>query len=221
MSFVQVFIFSTVWTDDCTLSSCQSLHCSNYGGATLSGLHLGLLIWLAFGTLLFNAAFCFFSVLGEDSNIIEDVTNDFFLPLLLDYFFACLAAWVFFFVEGLIFFFCLPIHLLSQNHWLFSTLDFSWFCKWKLQDFVRQDAMQMLENALEGSGGSGASTAYSEAFRIIMRVGVNDKALIVRLAAARCLKTFASIGGPGLGITELENSIIHCVKVSTSVLLPK
>ncbi|XP_038985409.1 protein SWEETIE isoform X2 [Phoenix dactylifera] len=80
------------------------------------------------------------------------------------------------------------------------------------EDFVRQDAMQMLENALEGSGGSGASTAYSEAFRIIMRVGVNDKSLIVRLAAARCLKTFASIGGPGLGITELENSIIHCVK---------
>ncbi|KAG1327093.1 putative HEAT repeat-containing protein [Cocos nucifera] len=80
------------------------------------------------------------------------------------------------------------------------------------EDFVRQDAMQMLENALEGSGGSGASTAYSEAFRIIMRVGVNDKALIVRLAAARCLKTFASIGGPGLGITELENSIIHCFK---------
>lgn len=81
--------------------------------------------------------------------------------------------------------------------------------------------MQMLENALEGSGSSGASVAYSEAFRIIMRVGVNDKALIVRLAAARCLKTFASIGGPGLGFTELENSIIHCVKVLTSVLLPK
>nr|XP_029117887.1 LOW QUALITY PROTEIN: protein SWEETIE [Elaeis guineensis] len=88
------------------------------------------------------------------------------------------------------------------------------------EDFVRQDAMQMLENALEGSGGSGASTAYSEAFRIIMRVGVNDKALNVRLAAARCLKTFASIGGPGLGITELENSIIHCVKALEDPVQP-
>ncbi|OAY83386.1 HEAT repeat-containing protein 5A [Ananas comosus] len=63
-----------------------------------------------------------------------------------------------------------------------------------------------------GSGGSGAFAAYSEAFRIIVRVGVSDKSFIVRLAAARCLKTFASIGGPGLGITELENSIYCCVK---------
>ncbi|KAJ6840795.1 HEAT repeat-containing protein 5B [Iris pallida] len=70
----------------------------------------------------------------------------------------------------------------------------------------------MLENALEGSAGSGSSTAYSEAFRIIMRLGVSDKSFIVRLAAARCLKTFASTGGPGLGFTELENSIFHCTK---------
>ncbi|XP_020259958.1 HEAT repeat-containing protein 5B [Asparagus officinalis] len=80
------------------------------------------------------------------------------------------------------------------------------------EDFVRQDALQMLENALGGSGGSGASAAYSEAFRIIMRVGASDKSPIVRIAAARCLKTLGSIGGPGLGITELENSIVHCVK---------
>uniref|UniRef100_A0A804JCK2 Uncharacterized protein n=1 Tax=Musa acuminata subsp. malaccensis TaxID=214687 RepID=A0A804JCK2_MUSAM len=80
------------------------------------------------------------------------------------------------------------------------------------QDFVRKDALQMLGNALEGCGGSGPSTAYSEAYRMIMRVGVSDKSFIVRMAAARCLKAFASIGGPGLGITELENSILYCLK---------
>lgn len=77
----------------------------------------------------------------------------------------------------------------------------------------------MLENALGGSGGSGASAAYSESFRIIMRVGASDKSPIVRIAAARCLKTLGSIGGPGLGITELENSIVHCVKVYLSCIL--
>ncbi|KAH0449198.1 hypothetical protein IEQ34_022998 [Dendrobium chrysotoxum] len=80
------------------------------------------------------------------------------------------------------------------------------------EDFVRQDALRMLESALEGSGSGGASAAYSESFRIIMRFGVSDKAFIVRLAAARCLKTFASIGGPGLLTTDFENSMSHCVK---------
>ncbi|KAH7658270.1 Armadillo-like helical-containing protein [Dioscorea alata] len=80
------------------------------------------------------------------------------------------------------------------------------------EDFVRKDALQMLANALDGSGGNGASTAYLEAFRIIMRVGVSDKSFIVKLAAAGCLKTFASIGGPGLGISELESSIAYCLK---------
>ncbi|WOK94226.1 HEAT repeat-containing protein 5B isoform X6 [Canna indica] len=78
------------------------------------------------------------------------------------------------------------------------------------EDFVRKAALQMLENALEGCGGSGPSVAYSEAYRIIMRVGVSDKSFIVRLAAARCLKTFANIGGPG--ISEFENSILFCLK---------
>ncbi|THU48918.1 hypothetical protein C4D60_Mb06t04050 [Musa balbisiana] len=82
----------------------------------------------------------------------------------------------------------------------------------QIRDFVRKDALQMLGNALEGCGGSGPSTAYSEAYRMIMRVGVSDKSFIVRMAAARCLKAFASIGGPGLGITELENSILYCLK---------
>ncbi|KAG9458284.1 hypothetical protein H6P81_002792 [Aristolochia fimbriata] len=80
------------------------------------------------------------------------------------------------------------------------------------EDFVRQEALQMLQNALQGSDGSGALTAYSEALRIIMRVGVADKSFFVRLAAARCLKTFANIGGPGLGVGELENCAAHCVK---------
>ncbi|KAF6137275.1 hypothetical protein GIB67_036312 [Kingdonia uniflora] len=80
------------------------------------------------------------------------------------------------------------------------------------EDFVRHEALEMLQNALEGSCGSGASAAYNESFRLIMRTGVGDKSFIVRIAAARCLKTFASIGGPGLGITDLENSSSYCVK---------
>ncbi|KAL5722179.1 hypothetical protein ACHQM5_005729 [Ranunculus cassubicifolius] len=80
------------------------------------------------------------------------------------------------------------------------------------EDYVRQEALEMLQNALEGSGGTGAFAAYAEAFRLIMRVGVGDKSFIIRIAAARCLKTFASIGGPGLGISELENSSAYCVK---------
>lgn len=80
------------------------------------------------------------------------------------------------------------------------------------EDFVRQEALQMLRNALEGSGGNGSFPAYAEAFRIIMRLGVGDKSFIVRKAAARCLKAFANIGGPGLGVAELDNSSSHCVK---------
>ncbi|GJN34322.1 hypothetical protein PR202_gb22972 [Eleusine coracana subsp. coracana] len=80
------------------------------------------------------------------------------------------------------------------------------------EDFVRQDALLLLENALEGSGGGGAAAAYLEAFRIIMRGGVSDKSFIVRVAAARCLKAFANIGGPGLGMTDLDTSMTSCVK---------
>ncbi|KAJ4961466.1 hypothetical protein NE237_021376 [Protea cynaroides] len=80
------------------------------------------------------------------------------------------------------------------------------------EEFVRQETLQMLQNALEGSAGSAASAAYTEAFRLIMRIGVGDKSFIVRIVAARCLKTFASIGGPGLGVTELDNSASYCVK---------
>ncbi|CAL5053041.1 unnamed protein product [Urochloa decumbens] len=79
------------------------------------------------------------------------------------------------------------------------------------EDFVRQDALLLLENALEGSGGGGGAAAYQEAFRIIMR-GVSDKSFIVRVAAARCLKAFANIGGPGLGMAEFDTSMSYCVK---------
>ena len=71
----------------------------------------------------------------------------------------------------------------------------------------------MLQNALEGSGGSAAASAYTEAFRLIMRFAVGDKSFLVRIAAARCLKAFAIIGGPGLGVGELDNSTSFCVKV--------
>ncbi|XP_020224658.1 protein SWEETIE isoform X2 [Cajanus cajan] len=80
------------------------------------------------------------------------------------------------------------------------------------EEFVRQEALYMLQNALEGSGGSAASTAYSEAFRLIMRSATGDKSFAVRIAAARCLKAFACIGGPGLGVAELDNSSSYCVK---------
>ncbi|KAI3726462.1 hypothetical protein L1987_66259 [Smallanthus sonchifolius] len=80
------------------------------------------------------------------------------------------------------------------------------------EDFVRREVLQMLRNALEGSGGNGSLPAYAEAFKIIMRLGVGDKSFIVRKAAARCLKAFANIGGPGLGAGELENSASLCVK---------
>ncbi|KAL6961020.1 hypothetical protein U1Q18_038782 [Sarracenia purpurea var. burkii] len=80
------------------------------------------------------------------------------------------------------------------------------------EDFVRQEALHMLQNALEGSGGSAAASAYTEAFRLIMRLAVGDKSFTVRIAAARCLRAFANVGGPGLGIAELDHSASCCVK---------
>lgn len=76
----------------------------------------------------------------------------------------------------------------------------------------------MLQNALEGCGGGAAASAYTDAFRIIMRTGIVDKSPIVRVAAARCLKAFASIGGPGLGVGELDNASSSCVKVGEFLL---
>ncbi|BBH06890.1 HEAT repeat-containing protein [Prunus dulcis] len=80
------------------------------------------------------------------------------------------------------------------------------------EEFVRQEALYMLQNALEGSGGNAAASAYTEAYRIIMRFAVGDKSFLVRIAAARCLKAFAIIGGPGLGVAELDSSASYCVK---------
>ncbi|XP_044468488.1 protein SWEETIE isoform X3 [Mangifera indica] len=87
------------------------------------------------------------------------------------------------------------------------------------EEFVRQEALLLLQNALEGSGGSAAASAYSEAFRLIMRFAVGDKSFVVRIAAARCLKAFANIGGPGLGVGGLDNSASHCVKALEDPLL--
>ncbi|KAH7554386.1 hypothetical protein JRO89_XS12G0185600 [Xanthoceras sorbifolium] len=78
------------------------------------------------------------------------------------------------------------------------------------EEFVRQEALLLLQNALEGSGGNAAASAYSEAFRLITRVAIGDKSFVVRIAAARCLKAFAHIGGPGLGVGELANLASHC-----------
>ncbi|KAK1357514.1 HEAT repeat-containing protein 5B [Heracleum sosnowskyi] len=80
------------------------------------------------------------------------------------------------------------------------------------EDFVRQEALQMLWNALEGSGGNAAFPAYAEAFRLIMRLAIGDKSFVVRIAAARCLTAFANIGGPGLGVVDIDNSSSYCMK---------
>ncbi|XP_031256681.1 protein SWEETIE-like [Pistacia vera] len=87
------------------------------------------------------------------------------------------------------------------------------------EEFVRQEALLLLQNALEGSGGSAAASAYTEAFRLIMRFAVGDKSFVVRIAAARCLKAFANIGGPGLGVGGLDSSASHCVKALEDPLL--
>ncbi|CAM9003710.1 unnamed protein product, partial [Rhodiola kirilowii] len=80
------------------------------------------------------------------------------------------------------------------------------------EDFVRQEALRMLQNAIEGSGGHAAISAYIEAFRFVSRTAISDKSVIVRVAAARCFIAFANIGGPGLGMGELDNAAFSCVK---------
>ncbi|XP_057828164.2 protein SWEETIE isoform X1 [Cryptomeria japonica] len=77
---------------------------------------------------------------------------------------------------------------------------------------VRIVALEMLQDALEGSAGAGPFAAYSEAFRTVMRFGVTDKSPAVRTVAAGCLRAFAITGGPGLGASGLENSASLCVK---------
>ncbi|CAE5963233.1 unnamed protein product [Arabidopsis arenosa] len=80
------------------------------------------------------------------------------------------------------------------------------------EDFVRQEAFILLHNALEGCGGTAAATAYSEAYRLITRFSTLDKSFVVRIAAARCLKAFSNIGGPGLGTSEFDTLATYCVK---------
>ncbi|BBN09583.1 HEAT repeat-containing protein 5 [Marchantia polymorpha subsp. ruderalis] len=77
---------------------------------------------------------------------------------------------------------------------------------------VRQAALELLQDALEGSGGGGAVTAYTEALRIIMKLGATDKSAVVRAAAAGCLRAFAVAGGQGLGVGGLENCATVCLK---------
>lgn len=74
----------------------------------------------------------------------------------------------------------------------------------------------MLRNALEGCGGGASASAYNEAFRLLSKFAVGDKSYVVRIAAARCLKAFADIGGPGLGASELESMFSSFVKVCIS-----
>ncbi|CAA7023533.1 unnamed protein product [Microthlaspi erraticum] len=80
------------------------------------------------------------------------------------------------------------------------------------EDFVRQEAFILLHNALEGCGGTAAATAYSEAYRLITRFSTFDKSFVVRIAAARCLKAFCNIGGPGLGTSEFDTLASYCLK---------
>ncbi|CAM6093367.1 unnamed protein product [Calypogeia fissa] len=77
---------------------------------------------------------------------------------------------------------------------------------------VRQAALALLQDALEGSGGGGAGAAYSEALRIITRIGVHDRSALVRTAAAGCLRVFAVVGGPGVGNSGLESCCVLCLK---------
>ncbi|KAJ8444763.1 hypothetical protein Cgig2_011725 [Carnegiea gigantea] len=83
----------------------------------------------------------------------------------------------------------------------------------KIEEYVGKEALYLLQNDLEGCGGLAATAAYTEAFRLITQFGVNDKALIVRISAARCLKAFANAVGPGLGVLELDAAANLCVKV--------
>ncbi|KFK41114.1 hypothetical protein AALP_AA2G087800 [Arabis alpina] len=80
------------------------------------------------------------------------------------------------------------------------------------EDFVRQEAFILLHNALEGCGGTAAATAYSEAYRLITKFSTLDKSFVVRIAAARCLKAFSNIGGPGLGTSEFDTLASYCIK---------
>ncbi|XP_010528470.1 PREDICTED: HEAT repeat-containing protein 5B isoform X2 [Tarenaya hassleriana] len=80
------------------------------------------------------------------------------------------------------------------------------------EEYVRQEAFLLLQNALEGCGGTAAATAYGEAFRLITRFATLDKSFVVRIAAARSLKALSNIGGPGLGTSEFDTLASCCIK---------
>ncbi|KAJ7552272.1 hypothetical protein O6H91_06G048200 [Diphasiastrum complanatum] len=77
---------------------------------------------------------------------------------------------------------------------------------------ARHAALQLLQAAIEGSGGGGTQPAYSEALRVITRLGATDKSPTIRAAAACCLRALAESGGPGLVAGVLETCALLCVK---------
>ncbi|MCO5556473.1 hypothetical protein L7F22_010022 [Adiantum nelumboides] len=77
---------------------------------------------------------------------------------------------------------------------------------------VKQAALQLLQDALEGFGGAGSLPAYSEALRVVLRIGATDKSALVKAAAASCLHAFALSGAPGIGAGGLESCCALCVK---------
>eukprot|EP00250_Pteridium_aquilinum_P004108 c14345_g1_i1 orf=134-6829(+) len=77
---------------------------------------------------------------------------------------------------------------------------------------VRQAALQLLQDALEGSGGGGSVSAYSEALRVVLRIGAVDKSALVKATAAGCLRAFALAGAPGIGAGGLESCCVLCAK---------
>jgi len=84
---------------------------------------------------------------------------------------------------------------------------------------VRQAGLQLLQDALEGSGGGGPPAAYVEAIRLIFKV-VSDKSPVVRAAVAGCLRAVAITGGPGLGSGGLEACINLCLKGLEDIAQP-
>eukprot|EP00897_Mesotaenium_endlicherianum_P002376 jgi/Mesen1/2166/ME000152S01260 len=81
-----------------------------------------------------------------------------------------------------------------------------------LQVGVRLAAMQLLQDAAEGTRGGGPTAAYVDAMKTTTRVGANDKSPDVRAAAAGCLQAFATAGSAGLAGGGLESLATLCVK---------
>ncbi|PRQ53156.1 hypothetical protein RchiOBHm_Chr2g0163391 [Rosa chinensis] len=66
------------------------------------------------------------------------------------------------------------------------------------EEFVRQEALYMLQNALEGSGGSAATSAYTEAFRLIMQFAVDADVLEDPVSSVRDAEALGSLLALGM-----------------------